>query len=53
LWCNLLRCHGTSVRNDTILVLVGPAEPAEAQLRMLRKQLTEAQIIAGNSAEAF
>jgi len=41
------------VRNDTILVLVGPAEPAEAQLRMLRKQLTEAQIIAGNSAEAF
>jgi len=41
------------VRNDTILVLVGPAEPAEAQLRMLRKQLTEAKIIAGNSAEAF
>jgi phosphoglycerate dehydrogenase-like enzyme len=41
------------VRNDTILVLISPAEPAEAQLRMLRKQLTEAQIIAGNSAEAF
>jgi phosphoglycerate dehydrogenase-like enzyme len=41
------------MRNDTILVLVGPAEPAEAQLRMLRKHLTDVTIIAGNSAEAF
>jgi phosphoglycerate dehydrogenase-like enzyme len=53
--CGVISCtvHGASVRNDTILVLVGPAEPAEAQLRMLRKQLTEPKIIAGNSAEAF
>ena len=41
------------MRNDTILVLVGPAEPAEAQLAMLRKQLTDVSIIAGDSAEAF
>ncbi len=41
------------MRNDTILVLVSPAEPAEAQLAMLRKQLADVKIIAGNSAEAF
>lgn len=41
------------MRNDTILVLVSPAEPAEAQLAMLRKQLPGVKIIAGNSAEAF
>ena len=41
------------MRNDTILVLVSLAEPAEAQLAMLRKQLADAKIIAGNSAEVF
>jgi phosphoglycerate dehydrogenase-like enzyme len=38
--------------NDVILVLVSAAEPAEAQLAMLR-QLAGVRIIAGNSAEAF
>ena len=41
------------MRNDTIFVLVGPAEPAEAQLAKLRKQLADVKIIAGSSAEAF
>jgi phosphoglycerate dehydrogenase-like enzyme len=41
------------MRNDAILVLVGPAEPAEAQLAMLRQQLTDVKIIAGNSTGAF
>jgi phosphoglycerate dehydrogenase-like enzyme len=41
------------MRNDTILVLVSPAEPAEAQLAMLRKQLPDMEIIAGCSAEVF
>jgi len=41
------------MRNDTILVLVSPAEPAEAQLATLREQLPGVKIIAGNSAEAF
>jgi phosphoglycerate dehydrogenase-like enzyme len=41
------------MRNDTILVLVSPAEPAEAQLAMLRKQLADLEIIAGCSAEVF
>jgi phosphoglycerate dehydrogenase-like enzyme len=41
------------MRNDTIFVLVGPAEPAEAQLLKLRKQLPDVNIIAGTSAEAF
>jgi phosphoglycerate dehydrogenase-like enzyme len=41
------------MRNDTILVLVSTAEPAEAQLAMLRQQLADVRVIAGNSAEAF
>ena len=41
------------MRSDTILVLVSPAEPAEAQLAMLRKRLTDVEITTGNSAEAF
>jgi phosphoglycerate dehydrogenase-like enzyme len=41
------------MRNDTILILVSPAEPAGAQLAMLRKQLADVKIIAGDSAEAF
>jgi phosphoglycerate dehydrogenase-like enzyme len=41
------------MRNDTILVLVSPAEPGDAQLAMLRKQLADVKIIAGNSAEVF
>jgi len=41
------------MRNDTILVLLSPTEPAEAQLAMLRKQLAGVKIIAGNSAEVF
>ncbi len=43
----------TMMRNDTIFVLVSAAEPAEAQLAMLRQQLASVKIIAGNSAEAF
>jgi len=39
--------------SDTILVLVSPTEPAEAQLAMLSKQLAGVNIIAGNSAEVF
>jgi phosphoglycerate dehydrogenase-like enzyme len=41
------------MRNDTILVLVSPAEPAEAQLAMLSKLLADVNTIAGNSVEAF
>jgi phosphoglycerate dehydrogenase-like enzyme len=41
------------MRNDTILVLVSPAEPAEAQLAMLRHQLADVDIVAGNAVEAF
>jgi phosphoglycerate dehydrogenase-like enzyme len=41
------------MRNDTILALVSPAEPAEAQLAMLRQQLTDLEIIVGCSAEVF
>jgi phosphoglycerate dehydrogenase-like enzyme len=43
----------TMTRNDTILVLVSAAEPAEAQLAMLRQQLPDVKIVAGNSVEAF
>jgi len=45
--------HSKPMRNDTILVLVSQAEPAEAQLAMLTKGLANAKIIAGNSAEVF
>jgi phosphoglycerate dehydrogenase-like enzyme len=41
------------MRNATILVLVSPAEPAEAQLAMLRRQLRDLEIIVGCSAEVF
>jgi phosphoglycerate dehydrogenase-like enzyme len=41
------------MRNDTTLVLVSPAEPAEAQLAMLRHQLADVDIVAGNAVEAF
>jgi phosphoglycerate dehydrogenase-like enzyme len=41
------------MRNDTVLLLVSPAEPADTQLAMLRKQLADVTIIAGSSAEAF
>jgi phosphoglycerate dehydrogenase-like enzyme len=41
------------MRNDTILVLVSPAEPAEAQLRILSEQLRDLEIIVGCSAEVF
>lgn len=41
------------MRNDRILVLVSPAEPAEAQLAMLRQQLADLEIIVGCSAEVF
>jgi phosphoglycerate dehydrogenase-like enzyme len=41
------------MRNDTVLVLVSAAEPAEAQLATLNHQLIDARIVAGNSAEAF
>jgi phosphoglycerate dehydrogenase-like enzyme len=56
-WCDFgvffCAIRGTPMRNDTILILVSPAEPAEAQRAMLRKQLADVKIIAGNSAEAF
>src|SRR5580693_1465886 len=41
------------MRNDTILVLVSAAEPAEARLATLRQRLTGVKVVAGNSAEAF
>jgi phosphoglycerate dehydrogenase-like enzyme len=41
------------MRNDTILVLVSAAEPAEAQLAMLAKSLAGVKMVFGNSAEAF
>jgi phosphoglycerate dehydrogenase-like enzyme len=41
------------MRNDTILVLVSAAEPAEAQLRTLRQQFRDVNILAGHSAEIF
>jgi phosphoglycerate dehydrogenase-like enzyme len=41
------------MRNDTILALVSPAEPAEAQLAMLRHRLADVKIVTGNSTEAF
>jgi phosphoglycerate dehydrogenase-like enzyme len=41
------------MRNDTILALVSVAEPAEVQLSMLRKQLTDVEIMVGKSAEVF
>lgn len=41
------------MRKDTILVLVSPAEPAEAQLAMLSELLSDENIIAGNSVETF
>jgi phosphoglycerate dehydrogenase-like enzyme len=40
-------------RSDTILVLVSAAEPAEAQLQMLRHRLGDVKIIAGNSPDVF
>jgi phosphoglycerate dehydrogenase-like enzyme len=42
-----------TMKNDIILVLVSPAEPAEAQLATLRRQLTDVKIIAGDSAAVF
>jgi phosphoglycerate dehydrogenase-like enzyme len=41
------------MRNDTILVLVSPAEPAEAQLAILRQRLADVKIITGNSTAVF
>ncbi len=41
------------MRNDIILVLVSAAEPAEAQLAMLKKSLPEVKMVFGNSPEAF
>ncbi len=41
------------MRNDTILVLVSPAEPAEAQLAILKRRLADENIIAGDSAAVF
>jgi phosphoglycerate dehydrogenase-like enzyme len=41
------------MRNDTILVLVGAAEPAEAQLAMLEKSLPGVRMVFGNSPQAF
>jgi len=41
------------MRDDTILVLVSPAEPAEAQLAMLTELISDVNITAGNSVEAF
>jgi phosphoglycerate dehydrogenase-like enzyme len=41
------------MRNNTILVLVSPAEPAEAQLAMLRQQLGHSQLVVGNTADMF
>ncbi len=41
------------MRNDTILVLVSAAEPAEAQLAMLEKSLAGVKMVFGNSAEVF
>ena len=41
------------MRNDTILVLVSAAEPAETQLATLKRRLLGVEIVAGNSAEAF
>lgn len=41
------------MRNDTILVLVSPAEPAEAQLAILRQRLADVKIIAGDSTAVF
>jgi phosphoglycerate dehydrogenase-like enzyme len=41
------------MRSDTILVLVSPAEPAEAQLAMLEKSLPAVKKISGSSAEVF
>jgi phosphoglycerate dehydrogenase-like enzyme len=43
----------TMTRNDTILVLVSAAEPAEEQVAMLQKSLANVKIIARNSAEVF
>jgi phosphoglycerate dehydrogenase-like enzyme len=41
------------MRNNTILVLVSPAEPAEAQLALLTKSLANLKIITGSSYEIF
>jgi phosphoglycerate dehydrogenase-like enzyme len=41
------------MRNDAILVLVSPAEPAEAQLALLKKSLANVKIITGSSYEIF
>jgi phosphoglycerate dehydrogenase-like enzyme len=41
------------MRNNTILVLVSAAEPAEAQLAMLANSLAGTKIVFGNSAEPF
>lgn len=41
------------MKNDTILVLVSAAEPAEAQLAMLENSLGGVKMIAGNSPEVF
>jgi phosphoglycerate dehydrogenase-like enzyme len=40
-------------KNDTILVLVSAAEPAEAQLAMLEKSLAGVKMVFGNSSEVF
>jgi phosphoglycerate dehydrogenase-like enzyme len=41
------------MRNDTILVLVSAAEPAEAQLAMLEKSLAGVKMVFGNAHQAF
>ena len=53
--CGVMFCaiEATTMKNDTILVLVSQAEPAEAQLAMLTKAVANAKIIVENSAEAF
>jgi phosphoglycerate dehydrogenase-like enzyme len=41
------------MKNDTILVLVSAAEPAEAQLAMLEQSLAGVKMVFGNSSEVF
>lgn len=41
------------MRNNTILVLVSTAEPAEAQLAMLERSLPGVKMVFGNSPQAF
>jgi phosphoglycerate dehydrogenase-like enzyme len=48
---NFCAVETTPMRNDTILVLISAAEPAEAQLTMLRQRLAGVKMLAGHSAE--